>query len=435
MFAGLAAVAVAAVLITLFFLLGFSKELPAESPDGGFAASGDAAAFADSLFASGNGSASGGTESALTQGGDPVAVEWTFPILSAVTGTDGDSGVAAAWGLDYGIQQINETGGIRGVFVKSVVKDTSGSATKAEAEMTSLAQNSLVVFGPAGEQEFDAAHRAAAEERIANIGYVASESVIGEFAPFIISCSAEPGKDAQAALTDWFAQNPNVTSLCVLYDPSLPSAADRLGGVRTLLAGADGVSLAGVIEIGNTAFNAASVAETALDTDADAYYIEAGGESFVRLVAQLRNDNVPAEQILGGASAASASLFDYAESSGMSEDIEGVSIWSLSDPAKMQTWQVFEKASETHVDAAQLEIAADYYEAAFLVKLAIEALGITGDPMLVGQERERLATWLYNTDEISSPRGTFRIENGEKVIHPRLLRIENGAFADSKSPA
>ncbi|MDR1797614.1 MAG: ABC transporter substrate-binding protein [Clostridiales Family XIII bacterium] len=417
LFAALLAVIFASVLAVLFFVLGLAKELPAVDPNTSFAASGTAA-DPDSV--------DGGSEGTAAKA--PAVKEWSFPILSAVTGTDASSGQAAAWGLDYGIQGLNENGGIRGMPVKSIVKDTSGNPDKALSEMRNIAQGAIAVFGPAGNQEFEDAHQEAVDTGIPNIGYATSEEIRGQFAPFVISCTAEPGNDAELAVQAWLAQNPEITSLCILYDSSSPAATARMEKasdyVRSL--GAQ-VELAANIEV-KEGFDAEAVAKSALESEADAYYIETGAEAFVSLAAQLRAADVPEGRILGGNEAAATALFEYASASDPAVDLSGVNLWSLSDPKGIRSWAVFEQASRERIDPDYLETAADYYEAVNLVALGIETLELTGDMMQVGSEREKLAEWLYNTGEITSPRGTYRIVDGEKIVTPHLLKIQNGAF-------
>jgi branched-chain amino acid transport system substrate-binding protein len=356
----------------------------------------------------------------------PAVTEWAFPILVSITGADADVNVSAAWGLDYALQKINEQGGIRGIPVKSVVRDTSGGEEKAAAEMSGISGDTLAVFGPAVNLPSDATREIAFAMKIPHIGFAVSAETRDNYAPFAISCTADPGKDAVDALSLWISKNPNIQDLCIFYNPASPQSTARYERMKAFVEteGAGlGINTTYAIEVGNDAFKAAETAKDALATGADTFYIDLDAEGFTRLATQLRHLEVPAGQILGRASTASAEL-------GKSEDLQGVWVWSFGNPDEAPIDRApFLSANAKSAAAGYTETAADYYEAAFLVKQGIETLGLTGDPAVIESEREQLANWLRDTGDISSLRGPYRIENGAKIVTPQLFSIENGAFA------
>jgi branched-chain amino acid transport system substrate-binding protein len=371
--------------------------------------------------------ASAGSSGAPAEDAPPPAVtEWAFPILTSITGADADVNVSAAWGLDYALQKINEQGGIRGIPVKSVVRDTSGGEEKAVAEMSGIPSDTLAVFGPAVDLPSDATHENAFAMKIPNIGFAISAETRDNYAPFVISCTADPGKDAVDALSLWTSKNPNIQNLCIFYNPASPQSTARCERMKAFIeaeGAALGINTTFVIEVGNDAFKAAETAKNAIAAGADAFYIDLDAEGFARIAAQLRHFEIPAGQILGRASTASAELGD-------AEDLQGVWIWSFMNPAEAPIdWAHFLSANAKSAAAGYTETAADYYEAAFLVKQGIETLGLTGDPAMIESEREQLSNWLYNTGDISSLRGSYRIENGAKIVAPQLFSIEKGTFA------
>jgi branched-chain amino acid transport system substrate-binding protein len=369
-------------------------------------------------------SASAGADAPAEDALPPAVTEWSFPILVSVTGTDADVNVSAAWGLDYALQKINEQGGIRGIPVKSVIRDTSGGGEKEAAGMSGISEDTLVAFGPAASLPTDAASEAASAVKIPTVGFAVSAEARDKYAPFVISCTAVPGQDAVSAISLWASKNPGIQNLGVFYNPASHQSVARYEGIQDFMAAA-GAELGIAVyafEVGTDAFKAPEVAKNAVDAGADAFYIDLDAEGLARLAAQLRYLEIPADRILGRASTATVELGAFA-------DLQGAWVWSFGNPAEAPIdWAPFLSANAKSTAAGYTETAADYYEAAFLVKQGIETLGLTGDLAVIESEREQLANWLYNTGDIASLRGSYRIENGAKIVTPQLFIIEKGAF-------
>ncbi|MCL2492772.1 MAG: ABC transporter substrate-binding protein [Clostridiales bacterium] len=364
----------------------------------------------------------------------PSVTQWPFPILTAITGNDSREDLAAAWGFDYGIQRVNATGGIRGIPASSVLHDTSGNPDKALTEMTAVTKDALVAFGPTGSENFETVHKAAATAKLPHISSANAPGLRTPFAPYLISCTADPGRDAEGALRLWVTATPAISKLYVFYDTTLPASVSREERVKALL-GIKGssVSLAGSVGVDQDADRQTGAVSTAMATGADAYYLDVNAEDFLFFAGALRAAGVPASSILGGPDCVQglSDLLATAPDAGTESavnNLEGVYAYSLTSPEELINWDVFGQAAKGHVDDADLPIAADYVDAVFLVKQAIETLGLTGGPQKLPEERERLAAWLYNTDEIQGALTTYRIENGEKVVLPHLLRLESSGF-------
>jgi ABC-type branched-subunit amino acid transport system substrate-binding protein len=69
-----------------------------------------------------------------------------------------------------------------------------------------------------------------------------------------------------------------------------------------------------------------------------------------------------------------------------------------------------------------------FYDAVYAFKTAVEALGITGDPTKLSSEREKIATFLYNSPELQGFQFTYKYVNGMKIMPHFLLQIKNNAF-------
>jgi branched-chain amino acid transport system substrate-binding protein len=397
------------------FLIGCAENGGGGSGNGGAGADGGAAAVP------GDGAAGGGAEGSDAA---PVAVsEWEYPLLSVITGTGSDDGIAAAWGFDFAIQRINEKGGVRGVPVKSTIRDISGGAEKVTAGMSAALDGFLVVFGPAVTADVDTALSAAFDAKTPVTGAAVPAALCEKYQPYAISASASAAGGAASAVTAFAERDSAIKSICVFYDPTNSGSAAGYEKVKTALSEA-GITLSAAIEVGNDTFDAAAFAKNAIDSGADAFYIDLPAERFARIVPQLQNAKVSANRILGGAVAA---LGDPAAEG--TENFDGVWFWSWLELDAAQTeWKAFADAYRRDNGGEPDDVAAELYESVFLVKQAVEALSLTGEPDLKAAERQQLAEYLYNVDRVASIRGVYRIENGVKIANPSLYKIEKGVF-------
>lgn len=361
-----------------------------------------------------------------TGGGDVAVTEWEFPMISVMTGAVAFAGVPAAWGFNYAIDQINEAGGIRGVPVKGVVRDSAFDTAKAVQEMSSLADNSLVVFGPMDGPGFDAAGQVGLDAKLPMIGAATTPVVREKYAPYASSYMTDSEKGSAEAAVKWVEVNPDIKKVVMFYIPSDNASTSEYELVKEYLT-EQGVEMVGTVEVETGQLDLGPAAVQALGYDADGYIVMLRTEEFVRAVTELRNRGVDdGSKILGGFSAVSSNLFELAD--GVLEDVY---IWNKIDPNyDSPEWTAFVEAyaADNNGDKPTGNTGPNFYEAMMLVKQGIEELELTGDPSMLQEERDLLANWLYNTDEYDFIQGPFKIVDGEKQAAPHFFQIKNDEY-------
>ncbi|MDR0875196.1 MAG: ABC transporter substrate-binding protein [Clostridiales Family XIII bacterium] len=390
----------------------------------------------DGLLGNGNaGGGSGDSAQSVQPPGDapPVAVrEWYFVMLTDVTGMSAEEGVAAAWGFDYGVKAINESGGVRGISVRSATRDTASVAVNAAAEMTAVAEGlgvdggALLVLGPVLSDEYDAAAQIFTEAHIPAIGHAVGDATLQNYAPYAISSAAEPGGAAGKAVAAWIAGDPGIQKIAMIYNSSIYSINGNAERVKEVIAG-EGLSLVGTVETGGDTFDAAGVAETAMGFDADAYYIDLGGDGNRRVaeqLAHLNGDSAP-RLIMGSLNVDLSQFLDIAVLSS-----DKVFFWSEYDPvADGEKRQAFDTAFAAAIGSNHYyNIAVNYCQAARFAQQAIEELGLTGDPEHLTEERDKLAAYLRDCSLVRTPLGDYETSAGRKIAQSRLYRMKDGAF-------
>jgi len=355
----------------------------------------------------------------------PASVtEWELPAVVSLTGEDSAAGLAAGWGFDYGVKSVNEEGGIRGIPAKIAVRDTASSEDGVADEINRLTPDALVIMGPSTDVLYKAGEVAFYNARVPVIGAATDVEARTASKPYSISCITDSAGTTESVAETWIRAD-RFTTVCTLY---APANEDRVKSIETALT-ADGKNIVDSVQIGNDAFDAASVADRVFSSGADAYYIDMSGENTLRVITQMRflaGANAGKLLILCGPAVADQTLVDSATEG----DLYGVRVWATLDPGKdIEKHKAFDEAYDKNVvDPAYHDMAVDYYQSAFMIKQAIESLGLTGDPGSLADERGLLANWLYNTELIQTDLGDFNMQDGAKNTEVKIYKITDKGF-------
>ena len=353
----------------------------------------------------------------------PAVDEWALPIVASITGANSDLGLAAAWGFDYGVKSVNEQGGIRGIPATTTTRDAASSESKAISELGTLAGSALVVMGPPTESLYKAGEQVFYSNAMPVIGAATDAANRVAYQPYAISCFDEPGSAAVSAVSAW-VEAEEFENVWMVFSAATAERADIAADAFAN----KGKEVVQKASLGNEMFDAASVAEEALSSGADAYYIDLGGEDTLRVVKQLKflaNDTAGKLKILCGPLAADTAVIESAEEG----EMLGVSVWSVADPVKdAERRKAFDTAFANIGDPEHYGIAVDYYQAALVIKQAIETLGLTGAGNKLAEERQKLAEYLYDMDVVSTEHGDLVIVAGGKQTSAKLYKITEKGF-------
>ena len=357
---------------------------------------------------------------------EPAVEEWVLPIIVAVTGFDSNFGRAAAWGFDYGIKTVNEQGGIRGLPVKMAIRDVASSDLEVVTEINiAAAESALAIMGPPTKDLYEAGEATFFNAKMPAIGAATDKNARDFNRPYAISCITEPSSETISAVESWVRAE-HLTKVCIFFSPIY---GDRNAYAEaTFVAG--GVEIVEKFELGNEAFDAASIAEKAFSSGADAYYIDTNSEDTLRIIRQLKflagEEEAGNLKILCGPQAANKEFLDSAEEG----ELIGASVWATQNPNKnMEKRRAFEEAFVKSIDDSSLfDLTVDYCQSALMLKQAIDKLGLTGDRTMLAGEREALAGYLYDSDVITTDQGDFITRGGNKLKVASVYKITANGF-------
>lgn len=362
------------------------------------------------------------------QGGDNAVVttSWDFSMISVLTGSVASAGIPAHWGAQYAVDQINASGGIRGVPVTLSVRDSAFDTAKAVQEMSGIVDKSLVVFGPMDGPGTDAAGQVAFESKVPFLAAATTEVVREKYAPYAISYMTDSEKGAANAAVKWVETNPDIKSVVIFYYPSDNASTSEYNLAKEYLEAA-GVEVIGSVEVTTGQLDLGPSVVKAMGYNPDGYFVCLRVEEFARAVIELRNRGVDeGRRMMGTFSSIAANLFDLG-----GEALEDVYLWNKIDPNyDSPEWEAFVEAykADNGGQAPSNNTAANYYEAMMSVAEAIEALELTGDPAKLQEERDALANYLFNSPVYNFIQGDFQQVDGERVSEPHFLQIKDGAF-------
>ena len=353
----------------------------------------------------------------------PLVEGWVLPVVVSITGSESELGFVAAWGFDYGVKVINEQGGIRGVPVSITIRDVASDNTKTSNEVAAVADDALIIVGPPTESQYKAGERVFFNAGMPAVGAATDSDNRETFQPFAISCISDPGSAAQSATEEWI-EGEKFTSAYMLYSPENQERSEYVE--KALKSG--GIQVIENVSLGSDAFNAVFVAEKAIESGAEAFYIDTSFENSLRIVEQLKliSNGTGKQAILCGPQAADPGLLEADENG----DMIGVSVWTSLDLSKdNEKRKAFNDAFNKNIESPELySIAVDYYQSAIMLKQAIDTLGLSGSQADLASEREKLANYLFNTEVITTDQGDFIIESGSKHLLAKLYKITENGF-------
>jgi branched-chain amino acid transport system substrate-binding protein len=353
-----------------------------------------------------------------------VAKEWNLPMLSILTGTIAYAGIPAGWGAQYAVNEINANGGVRGVPIKMPVYDTAFDPAKAVECYSKAIPGSLMVIGPLDGIGAAAGSEQIKEAKITNITDCSEPHQRAMEEPYGISYIQDTGKSLPVCCEKWLELNPYIKSVAIFYMPVQPSSQNTYEQTAAAL---DAKGLAVVpIEISPTDVDFGPPTLKAINAKADGYIVACLEPVYIGVGKELYNRGITqGTEILGTFACTGPELFTagkgFLENSYLQENDDP----NYSSPE----WQKIMAAyAQEYPGQTPPATVCEFYDAVYAFKYCVEALGLTGDPAKLAQEREAVNNWFYNSPEIKGLQFTYKNVNADKIAPVTLLQIKNNAY-------
>lgn len=353
-----------------------------------------------------------------------VTKEWNLPMLSILTGPISFAGIPAGWGAQYAVNEINASGGIRGVPIKFTLYDTAFDPAKAVQAYSQAIPGSLVVIGPLDGVGAAAGSQSIKEAKLANIADASDPAMRAMMQPYGVSYFQDNGKAMSIISLKWIEMNPYIKSVAVFYMPPQPTSQTTFEAVQKTLTNAGHKVVP--VEFMPTETDFGPTVVKAINSKVEGYICCALMPHYIAIGKELFNRGVTeGTGLLGTFACTGPELFTVGKGF-----LEGAYTQENGNPVHTApAWQklmaTYDKEFPGQVPPATV---LEFYDSVYLVKTAIETLKLTGDPKKLAEEREAMAKFLYNTPEIQGMQYPYKIVNGDKKAPVYLLQIKNNAY-------
>ena len=361
-----------------------------------------------------------------------TATEWEIPFLNCLTGPIASIGEYLEWGAERAAKEINDAGGINGVPVKVIGIDTAMSPETGTVEMAKLAETALVAMGPVPEPVIMAAMPIAVRSGLYSFTATTSYEYAMKFFPWSISWFSPTDEKLPPVVTAWAKKHPDMKNVVQFVEnygawPGMAKAHEI--GLK-----AAGVNVLKEVEVPGDAVTFGPLVVKALAENPDGIVFAANAEKVAKIILELQsrgwNDN---SKILIFSSADDGALYTTG-----GENINDVMIYNYVDPGlDTPRWQAFREAFKAdHEGMEPFSLTPNYYDAVYMIKQAIEATGVTGDPSKLKEERILIRDYCNNVQNFEGlffnwsnkdgvpqdkPLFLFQIEDGQKVLVEKVI--------------
>jgi branched-chain amino acid transport system substrate-binding protein len=360
-----------------------------------------------------------------------VAVkEWVLPTLAVQTGPIAFAGLPYHWATDYAAAEINAAGGIRGVPIKITHYDSGFPDMAKSAVVAAKAiPGALMINGPMIYPEVVGMSQQVIDAKIANINAADDPMFLDQMKPYGIAQLQSYLKGAIIGGLKWLSLNPKITNVAAIYDATQPEVVQAMKDMTTAFAKVN-VKVTPVEIVGADQFDFGATVLKAIQAKCDGYYSFNLDSQTAEIAKELTNRGYkPGAALLSVYASNGPGMFTagkgYVEDSYLWDD------FNVTDPSP--AWQKFlADYAKQYTGQVPTESAISAYDAVYAFKIAIEKLGITGDPAKLAAERKMIVDFLYNSQDLPGIENTYTYHyvNGEKIAPYYLVQIKNNAFVN-----
>jgi branched-chain amino acid transport system substrate-binding protein len=351
------------------------------------------------------------------------ASEWKIPYLIFLSGPIAGDAAQHKWLTNQVVDEINSSGGIAGKPVKVEYYDTAMDPPKAASCMAQIIDaKALCLLGPMNGDECKAAMPLAVREGIYAFSGTATDDILNQFKPWILNTSGTVAEEKAYAMPLWVKHVPDIKSIAGIIEPTYTFITTTWEAHKNKIEEM-GIKTYDTIEAPSGMLDYSSIAVRAINTGANAFYVACSEDNAAKVVKELIARNVNPNHIWLWANSMGPVFLKQSE--GYNEGLYTGTSPTYSENPKYDEY--LKKYMATH-NGEPLKFMCHYNaELLYLIKEAIEAQGITGDPAKLKEERIKIRDYANNKKGFKGLKFTYDIVDGQGVGIPKYLyRIENG---------
>jgi ABC-type branched-subunit amino acid transport system substrate-binding protein len=228
----------------------------------------------------------------------------------------------------------------------------------------------------------------------------------------------------------WLSLNSNIKNVAAIYDATQPEVVQAVKDITPAFAKIN-VKVTPCEIVGADQFDFGATVLKAINAKCDGYYSFNLDFQTAEIAKELTNRGFkPGPSLLSVYASNGPAMFTSGKGF-----TEGSYLWDDFNVADTSpAWQKFlADYAKQFTGQVPTEAAISGYDAVYAFKIAVESLGITGDPAKLAAERKMIVDFLYNCPvELPGIENTYkyRYVNGEKIAPYYLVQIKNNAFVN-----
>jgi branched-chain amino acid transport system substrate-binding protein len=186
-----------------------------------------------------------------------------------------------------------------------------------------------------------------------------------------------------------------------------------------------GAVLLNQVDVPGDAVSFGPLVVNALSQNPDSIIFACNAQKIPGIIAELKSRGwTDMNRLLVFSSGDDASLYTVGGS-----NINGVMIYNFADPGLSNPrWDAFREAFKADYNGAEpFSLSPNYYDAVYMIKRAIEATGITGDPKKLAEERILIRDYCNEIQDFEGIQYTWSNSRGYPRNKPvYLFEVQNG---------
>jgi len=345
------------------------------------------------------------------------------------SGTYAFYGREILWGIEQGIADVNDAGGIRGKPMEVVPLDITSDDYEAGLAMMvrAIAMDPLLIWGPTHDMMMPQSVPKAADAGIGCLAINNCEATAAKFKPWTVGLVASNKSLSESAMNEWVTKyDPPLTKVVQFTSPDI-EGWDDFGNCQKAALEAHGIEVVD-IDVPAGTVNPAPFAVSALGEEPDAMLFSCGPAEIVKIITELHNR--------GWTDNTKNCLFECAITPDLwalgHEYLDGTWAWTFfnaDDPHPRHQQMLEDYHAEFEIDPSFHPALG--YDAVAITAQCFEALKITGDPARRAEERLAIMDWMANCT-YDGIYGEKTIVNYTKVEPAWFFVIENSMLTQGE---
>lgn len=351
----------------------------------------------------------------------PAVKSWEIPSLVFRTGAYAGFSKIIEWTINKAIEDINSAGGVQGIPLKVKYYDTALDPAKAVAEMSKVVKDAMVIWGPIGANEVNAAFPMAIRNKVLAISPACGYEVSVRYKPWQLHFLPASDLIIPGPMKGWVKKNPDIKKVVQFVLSDDPTFVDHANAQREALEDA-GIKVLRDVEC-PAGVDMGSAVIKGMSGKPGGYVLTVGPAEAGKIILELDKRGIKEKRrIMVYNTADSPALYEIA-----GKKLNGAYHYSATFlSADNESWINFSKQFKEKFNMEPTWGQPIFYNMVMLTAKALSLETITGDPKKLAEERIIIRNFMRNYKGFKGIVGDFDIVDGIAMTASNLYQYQDG---------